>query len=1006
MPSSTEFWLDRLGYTATGDAILTSIEQVGRRPYANELQELLDPTGDFGCDAVFVVENTPTICFVNSKRAAKRSDVDAVRQRLWNQNLASALLVCDDGRLEAFAISKSKDGEAPAEALRAPEARSDGKWSASEIQSSEIQQRLSDWFDPNRRVDRQLLRQLDAAVRSLTEGRAPLLSDRDQAKMLLAQVLFISYLEHRGIAGDEYRDVHKVRKLHDLVTEFDGAGIDRLIARLKDDFNGDFLEPKDIRWEGLDRGVLDIVAAFLARVDLGTGQKDFWNYDFSHIPVELLSGIYEVFLDDTKHNDGAYYTPRVLAELAIDQAFDGLEKLSELRILDGACGSGILLTTAFRRIVTWEEADRRSNLSITERIELLKRTIFGGDINPIACRVTAFSLYLCLLERLAPSDLTLLQRDENCKLPKLIGRNITQGDQKGDFFSDDNPFASGNAFDLIISNPPWLELGDGQGENAKAWAARTSTYLPHQQIAAAYAMKSREAVKLGGRIVLILPTSLITAPTNDKFVKQLTIRTSIERMTNLADFRRILFAEASHACTIVRTRNIPAYRDGMVSGTFDYWIPKVDISFAFNRLTLHDYDRVTVPRVELTSGNARLRRMFWGSRRDESLYNRLCEFPTIDDIAKERGWVIAKGYHMRDRDKRADPTELARFRFLDTRVLNTPSPVVDLTRLIEIPLDRGVASVGNLALYEGERVVLPDGTSVEMEIRAAYANEPFCFNSAVGAIRVRDDEPNIAKLLTLYFRSNVAKYYLILNSYTAQTERARVTLRDLRSLPFPRFESSGLSKAAEHADRLLASLAANAANLFDQSVDDVTDQIDDVFFDLFGLSDNERILVRDMTDHTASSLQPTSYSELFTPLQKQPGKAVIAAYRRRLETTLQAWSHSLSGKGSISARIVDRNGDRTPLDVIHVSLATDGDSEALAAHGNTARDIISAIASQIEDGRPIDFFSMPNSIFVWGNNIYVIKPRRMRFWTESSALSDADEILKLISTAPPAAGVH
>ena len=52
-----------------------------------------------------------------------------------------------------------------------------------------------------------------------------------------------------------------------------------------------------------------------------TGQGDFWNYDFSHIPVELLSGLYESFLSsDQQENDSAYYTPRHLAVLAVDQA--------------------------------------------------------------------------------------------------------------------------------------------------------------------------------------------------------------------------------------------------------------------------------------------------------------------------------------------------------------------------------------------------------------------------------------------------------------------------------------------------------------------------------------------------------------------------------------------------------------------------------------------------------------------------------------------------------------
>ncbi|MFS8145558.1 N-6 DNA methylase [Rhizobium sp. BR 249] len=950
---------------------------------------------------MFVVENTPTICFVNSKRLGERSKVDAIRQRLWNQNLASALLVCDEARVDAFSIPKWKDDVSAADGLSAKEARVDGNWSASEVQSSEVQQRLSDWFDPNLRVDRQLLRRLEAAVQALTQGEDPALASKDQAKMLLAQILFISYLEHRGIAGDEYRRQHDLGKLHDLVVAKDGAGVDRLISQLKKDFNGDFLEPRDINWQGLDERVLQTVDAFLSRVDLRTGQKDFWNYDFSHIPVELLSGIYEVFLGEDKQDEGAYYTPRVLAELAIEQAFEGLQSLSDLRVYDGACGSGILLTTAFRRIVSWEESGRGSNLTIQERIKLLRKTIFGGDINPIACRVTAFSLYLCLLERLAPADLTQLQGDEDCKLPELVGQNIAQGDDQGDFFSDANPFSSSGNFDLIVSNPPWRELKQGKGERAKAWAEDHQVRLPHKQIAAAYAMKAMLAVKPGGRLLLILPTSLITAPSNADFIKQLAVRATVERMTNLSDFRRILFAEAEHACTIVRATNLPGLKEGRVEGSFEYWVPKVDISFAFNRLTLHDYDHTTLRRSELIEGNARLRRLFWGGRRDEGLYSRLLEFPQIADVAKMRGWVIAKGYHMKDGDKRADPTVLQAYRFLPTTALNTASPIVSVAKLGALPVHRGVSSLGNTALYEGERVLVPDGTSVEMEIRAGYANEPFCFNSAVGGIRLPDGERDLAQFLTLYLRSSLAKYFLILTAYTAQTERARVTLSDIKGLPFPRLQSksSDVEEAISTAGGLLHELADDATRDFGEShAAELQKRIDKTVFNVFGLAENERILIQDMVRLSASSLQPTSYGEILTPLQKHPGMTEINNYGKMLEKSLLTWSRNLDGKGTISARVVDRGSDRTPLDVIHVALRIRDSEVQETPHGSTAREIINAIALEIAGGRPIDFFAMPNSIFVWGDDIFVIKPRRMRFWTESAALRDADEIFELIAS--------
>jgi len=166
---------------------------------------------------------------------------------------------------------------------------------------------------------------------------------------------------------------------------------------------------------------------------MSDGQRSLWKYDFKYIPVELISGIYESFLNDQQRQEGAVYTPRNLATLAVDEAFAGIERPWEEIVLDGACGSGILLTSAYRRMLGAMKAAKNSELTYVERQTILLRGIRGGDISPSACKVTVFSLYLVLLEDLAPTDIVALQEDQNVKLPPLIGFSITKPD-RGDFF--------------------------------------------------------------------------------------------------------------------------------------------------------------------------------------------------------------------------------------------------------------------------------------------------------------------------------------------------------------------------------------------------------------------------------------------------------------------------------------------------------------------------------------------------------------------------------------------
>ena len=93
----------------------------------------------------------------------------------------------------------------------------------------------------------------------------------------------------------------------------------------------------------------------------------FFAYRFEIIPIELISSIYEAFYNaekGTDQNQEAHYTPIELVEYLLSKALprDILEKNPS--ILDPACGSGIFLVEAFRRIVRFRQAKSRRKLSL------------------------------------------------------------------------------------------------------------------------------------------------------------------------------------------------------------------------------------------------------------------------------------------------------------------------------------------------------------------------------------------------------------------------------------------------------------------------------------------------------------------------------------------------------------------------------------------------------------------------------------------------------------------
>ncbi len=396
-------WLSDLAYTDFPNNSFRSGDKAGTRPYASEIEEMHAPERGIGASAVFCVDEQPTVFFIDATALtqAREYRIEQIRQKVWNQNLASVVLVLDPKGLTAYAVN---DRDAEPDVLDRSDVDRRGHWSACEVQSGFIKDRLSDWFSPEERIDQRLLANLRQVVKELTKNGL----SGSQAEAMMAQVIFFCYLAQRGIVGNAYRKAHKLDVLEAYVSRKDGHGVDRLLKQLGADFNGDFLSSQDggaPAWSTLTRQSFKPILDFLKAVDFESGQGSFWRYDFSHIPVELISGIYETLLKDRQGKLGAYYTPRHLANLVTEQAFEGFADPSECTVYDGACGSGILLTTAFRKMLRHAEVKRGERLRFSERVGFMQRALFGNDMTrlragsrPSAC------ICLCLRGSTPPTS--------------------------------------------------------------------------------------------------------------------------------------------------------------------------------------------------------------------------------------------------------------------------------------------------------------------------------------------------------------------------------------------------------------------------------------------------------------------------------------------------------------------------------------------------------------------------------------------------------------------------
>jgi hypothetical protein len=209
-----------------------------------------------------------------------------------------------------------------------------------------------------------------------------------------------------------------------------------------------------------------------------TFEVDWDDFNFAHIPIGVLSQVYETFSRqwDEEHSDvtSVYYTPRHIAKLLVDEAFAGLENAAEAVILDPACGAGVFLVLAFRQLVRkyWEKNGSRPDKRAIQRI--LYKQLRGFEVSESALRLSALALYISAIE------VNGTQRPpQSLKFPRPLRNEVLfnfgqqEKHKKPGFLlgslGPNVPPTFNSSFDIVVTNPPWTRLrSEAEGSEEKA----------------------------------------------------------------------------------------------------------------------------------------------------------------------------------------------------------------------------------------------------------------------------------------------------------------------------------------------------------------------------------------------------------------------------------------------------------------------------------------------------------------------------------------------------------
>jgi type I restriction-modification system DNA methylase subunit len=514
-------------------------------------------------------------------------------------------------------------------------------------------------FNQEESVYKKLLGELKRTRREIIKSK---ILKQEIAERLIVMSILLKYLEER-----EDEDGSKVFP-PEFFSAFSGDSSDTFIGVLKkkgaclklfdclsspDRFNGEIFRWKDEKErEILKTTDMNAFADFFeGRLD--NGQYTFWRlYSFNDLPIELISNIYEEFLES---KPGVVYTPPYLVRFLIDEMMPLSDFDREnFKVLDPACGSGVFLVAAYRRMLHWwrirNDWRKPGAENLDELKQILKKNIFGVDKEKEAIRLTFFSLSLALLDELSPKVIW-----ENLKLDNLSENNLVSED----FFELLNDGFFQSDFDLVIGNPPFESRLTPEAEKIETQRIKERPELPDRQISLLFLDQAMKLCKSDAWLCLILPAGPFLYNTNTiEFRRYFFKKYDIPQITDFTFLSEILFESAKVAVVSVFAQNRESLQKDLLHVTVRRTKP------AKNKLyfEVDHYDFHKVSYRDATESRLVWKANLLGGGRLQYLMKRFVSVRKLGDYLKIKenkdGWGVAEGFIIGNQKEIKELTEL------------------------------------------------------------------------------------------------------------------------------------------------------------------------------------------------------------------------------------------------------------------------------------------------------------------------------------------------------------
>ena len=796
-----------------------------------------------------------------------------------------------------------------------------------------------------------LIRGLKAVYKSFQE-RSGL--NRHVTLKLLVQCLLIKYLEERDedshsgyFAGTYFRRNFQCENFCDTIRK--GKLLD-LLDQLAKDFNGKIFEwdQEDEREQraAIKRSEVTELAEYLDG-NIQNNQFVLWRlYSFSHLPVEVISSVYEELLTDSKD---IVYTPEMIVSIMVDECMPLKQPQERFKLIDVSCGSGIFLVKAYKRLVqwwrftNWQKTGELVKPSLSVLKDLLLKNIHGLDIEQDAVRLSVFSLSLAMLDEVNLDPPTW----GKLKFPDL-GNNILIHD-----FFHFITFTATNDYNLVIGNPPFnLPFVNGKEPDRKRYfkalekeiGYATTIIIPDENPALHFLVQSMSLLQHSGLLCLIQPSGPLFYQKNKTFKHALFSQFNILQVLDFTKLADKLWGKTNVATAAVfLQKSIPDENAVLHLVANRNTCNTNRVFLEFDHYDFHFIDKQDAWEVPYV-----WKANLIGGGRVTQLIQKLTLLPTLKTFLrnkeKQNGWVFGEGFIKGKPDTEVKPKDIHNGKggyrpveYLDNSVC------IDTKKFNEEGIGDTYIQKGIYyqwgrvqKLFEPPLLLIKKGIG-KKNIPVYFSDQAITYRHRIYGVHAPDNERNQLIAICNYFLNyaDIIRFYIIATSAEILINRATaIFTQDILNIPY---------------------------------IPDQTKKI---------ISEADRLVLSDTLTYHLNIFE----NSLFEPVSIEALQLFIVTFCRTLNTVYRSTERSFS-----AFKILDANGYYG----VHFEFDLKQHNPAVESVRDLERYIEQAIPNSIPSRRPVHIRKI---IKIYGKDtLILVKPKQVRYWLPSIAFRDADE---------------